>query len=123
MPFVGNFHAAGSSISQLKEAIESAYRDKKIYTTPNITIIPEARYVNISGEIRSPQRIEFTNDITVLKAITGCGGFTDYADKHNVKILRGTIVIDFDAAAALKDPRIDIPLQAGDQVQVSRSLF
>ena len=124
MPLLaGTFHAAGLTTSQLKDEIESAYRDRKIYSTPNVTIVPELRYVNASGEVRSPQRIPFTNDLTVLKAITAAGGFSDYANRHDVHLLRGGSLIHFDATQALKDPSLDIPLQAGDQIQVSRSAF
>jgi len=124
MPLLaGTFHAAGLTTSQLKDEIESAYRDRKIYSTPNVTIVPELRYVNASGEVRTPQRIPFTNDLTVLKTITAAGGFSDYANRHDVHILRGNSLIHFDATQALKDPSLDIPLQAGDQIQVSRSAF
>jgi protein involved in polysaccharide export with SLBB domain len=123
MPYAGQFQASGKTTSQLKDEIEAAYRNKKIYSTPNITIVPQLRYVNINGEVRNPQRIPFTNDLSVLRAITACGGFTDYANKHRVKLLRGSKVIPFDAVAALKNPSLDIPLQAGDQIQIDRSIF
>ncbi len=83
MPLLaGSFHAAGATASQLKDQIEAAYRDHHIYSSPNVIIIPESRFVNVSGEIRAPQRIAFTNDLTALRAITACGGFTDYADRR-----------------------------------------
>ncbi|MDE1171630.1 MAG: polysaccharide biosynthesis/export family protein [Verrucomicrobium sp.] len=123
MPYAGKFQAAGRTTSQLKEDIETAYREKKIYSTPNITIVPQLRYVNVSGEVRQPQRIPFTNDLSVLRAITACGGFTDYANKRKVKILRNGALIRFNAVEALKNPTLDIALQAGDQIQVDRGIF
>lgn len=123
MPLVGRFKAAGLASAQLKLKIEQAYRDKKLYSTPNITIIVQQRFVNVSGEVRIPQRVAFTNDLTVLRAITACGGFTDYADRRKVKILRGNDVFDFDAKEAFLDPSKDVPMVAGDQIQVPRTIF
>lgn len=123
MPLVGRFKAAGLASAQLKLKIEQAYRDRKLYSTPNITIIVQQRFVNISGEVRIPQRVPFTNDLTVLRAITACGGFTDYADRRKVKILRGNDVFDFDAKEAFLDPSKDVPMVAGDQIQVPRTIF
>jgi len=124
MPYIPTpLHAGGETATHLKQAIEAAYRNNHIYTTPNITIVPQARFVNVSGEVRSPQRIVFTNDLTALKAVTACGGFTDFANRHDIQILRTTGVLHLNALEAMKNPSIDIPLQAGDQVQVPRSIF
>jgi len=123
MPLVGSFHAAGKSSGALKAEIEAAYRDKKIYATPSVTIVQQARFVNVIGEVRSPQRVPYTSDLTMLKVISACGGFTDYANRGSVKILRGTKVITFNAGQALENPAKDLPLQAGDQIQVPRTIF
>lgn len=123
MPLAGRFKAVGMTTAQLKLKIEQAYRDRKLFSTPNITIIVQQRYVNIAGEVRIPQRVPFTNDMTVLRAITACGGFTDYADRRGVRILRGNDVFVFDAKAALADPSKDVPMAPGDQIQVPRTIF
>jgi protein involved in polysaccharide export with SLBB domain len=123
MPLVGSFRAAGKSTSALKAEIEAAYRDKKIYATPSVTIVQQARFVNVIGEVRSPQRVPYTSDLTMLKVISACGGFTDYANRGSVKILRGPKVITFNATQALENPSKDLPLQAGDQIQVPRTIF
>lgn len=123
MPLVGRFKAAGKRTSDLKDDIESAYRNKKIYQTPNITIIPESRFVNVNGEVRSPQRVQFTNDLTALGAITACGGFTEYANRRSIRISRSNQIIQFDAQQAINDPKADIPLQAGDHIEVLRTIW
>lgn len=123
MPLLGSFKAAGKTLGQLKAEIEAAYRDRKIYATPNVTVSQLERYINILGEVRAPQRVIFTPDLTLLKAISACGGFTDYAQKRQVKLLRGGKVYIFNAVDALQDPTKDIPLQAGDQIQVPRTIF
>ena len=37
-----------------------AYRDAKIYTNPNVTVIPEERFVNVGGDVRSPTSVFYT---------------------------------------------------------------
>lgn len=123
MPLLGSFKAAGKTLGQLKSDIEAAYRDRKIYSTPNVTVSQSQRFVNVLGEVRAPQRVLFTNDLTILKVVSACGGFTDYAQKREVKLLRGGKVYVFNAVDALKDPNKDVPLQAGDQIQVPRTIF
>lgn len=123
MPLLGSFKAAGKTLGKLKAEIEAAYRERKIYATPNVTVAQSPRFINVLGEVRSPQRVVYTPDMTVLKAISACSGFTDYAQKRDVKISRGGKVYVFNAVDALKDPTKDIPLQAGDQIQVPRTIF
>ncbi len=123
MPLVGSFKASGKSVGELKGEIEAAYRDGKIYANPNITIVQQARFINVIGEVRNPQRVAYTSDLSVLKAISACGGFTDYANRRSVKVLRGSQVIRFNANVAIENPSKDLPLEAGDQLQVPRTIF
>lgn len=123
MPLLGSFKAAGKTIGQLTTEIETSYREKQIFKTPNITITQEDRYINVLGEVRNPQRVMFTPDLTMIKAITACGGFTDYAQKREVRLLRGGKVYTFNAVDALQNPSKDYPLHAGDQIQVPRTIF
>lgn len=123
MPLIGNFVAAGKTISALTATIINTYRERKIFNNPSVLIVALQRYINVGGEVRAPQRIIYTNDLTALKAISSCGYFTDYAEKKNIKILRGQEVIMFNAVEAQKNPALDIALQAGDQIQVARTIF
>ena len=50
---------------------------------------PQARFVNVGGAVRSPSRMAFTEDMTLLTAINAAGGFNDFADQKRVRFLRG----------------------------------
>lgn len=124
MPYIGNVQAAGVSTVDLKQRIESAYKVRGIYSTPNVTIFTkEARFVNVTGEVRAPQRVPYTKDLTAVGAIAACGGFTDFANRRKVGLLRGGRRIEFNAAEILRDPSKDIPLMPDDNIQVDRSIF
>ena len=118
-----SFQAAGRTASDLASEIMATYKAEKIYTAPVITIISEERYVSVGGDVRSPQRVLYTSDLTLIAAINAAGGFTEYAKRGAVRILRGQQVIQVDANAAAKNPGSDPALRPGDQVYVPRTMF
>jgi protein involved in polysaccharide export with SLBB domain len=125
LPYIGKVSAQGLTPSQLARSIEQTYREKKIYTNPNITILmqPTSRFVNVGGSVRAPTRVPFTEDMTLLTAINAAGGFNDFADQKHVRLLRGSQVTVYDVRKFRKDPSLDVKLQPGDKVEVPQSLF
>ncbi len=118
-----SFHAAGRNSAEVAAEIATAYKTDKIYTNPNVTIIPEERYVNIGGDVRSPARVLYTPDMTLLTAINSCGGFTEYANRKVVRITRGQQIIVVNAIQATSVPGSDPALYPGDQIYVPRTIF
>jgi protein involved in polysaccharide export with SLBB domain len=118
-----SFQAVGRTPADVAAEISQAYRSGQIYTNPNVTVIPEERYVNVGGDVRTPQRVLYTPDLSLLSAINACGGFTEYANRKAVRILRGQQVIQVDAAAASRTAGTDPALFAGDQIYVPRTVF
>ncbi len=125
MPQIGRIRASGATQEQLQAAVEAAYRKSGIYTTPTITVgVPiAARFVNIGGEVRLPQRVPYTPDLSVLSSITAAGGFTEYASQSKVRLYRGTDVSVINMKRIRNNPALDIPLEPGDTVEVMRSFF
>jgi polysaccharide biosynthesis/export protein VpsN len=125
LPYINKIRAAGLTPSELARSIEEAYRANKIYTNPNITIVmqPTARFVNVGGAVQRPMRVPFTEDMTLLAAINGAGGFNDFADQRHVRLLRGNQVKIYDVRQFRKDPSKDVKLQPGDSVEVPQSFF
>ena len=117
------FHAAGRTAGDLAAEISETYKSKRIYTTPNVTVIPEERFVSVGGDVRNPSRVLFTPDLTLLTAINSCGGFTDYANRRTVRVLRGQRVMYIDATAAARTPGADPQLYPGDQIYVPRTIL
>jgi len=109
----------------LQSSVESAYKSQQIYTNPSITIaVPNsARFVDVGGDVRGPQRVSFTADLTLLGAITASGGFTEYADQSKVRLLRDGKVIMVNVKDVRKDPTKDIKLKPGDKIEVPQSFW
>ena len=125
LPYINKVQAAGLSPAQVSAVAEAKYRQEKIFTNPTITIMmqPTARFVNVGGAVRSPTRVPFTEDMTMLTAINAAGGFNDFADQKRVRLLRGNAVEVFDVRKFRRDPSLDVRLQPGDRVEVPQSLF
>ena len=125
MPYINRVRAAGLTPAQLARNIEETYRSQKIYTNPTITILmqPTARFVNVGGAVRTPNRVPFTEDMTLLAAINAAGGFNDFADQKHVRLLRGSEVTVYDVRQFRRDPSLDVRMQPGDRVEVPQTFF
>lgn len=125
LPHIGKVRAAQATQSEVQRAIESSYISQKIYTNPSITLtVPNlARFVNTGGEVKAPQRVPFTADLTLLGAISASGGFTEFADQGKVRLLRDGKVTIVNVKEVRKDPDKDIRLKPGDRVEVPQSFW
>jgi protein involved in polysaccharide export with SLBB domain len=117
------FHAAGHTPDELAGEIAAAYRSQKIYSNPIISVIPEERFINVSGDVRSPTRVVYSPDSTLMSTIISCGGFTDYANKRAVRIIRGQQILTVDCIKAIQTPGADPAVYPGDQIFIPRSIF
>jgi len=125
LPHIGKVRAAGATQSQIQSAIESAYKSQQIYTNPSITLdVPNAaRFVDVGGDVKSPQRVAFTADLTLLGAITASGGFNEYADQGKVRLLSDGKVTVVNVKEVRRDPSKDPRLKPGDKIEVPRSFW
>jgi polysaccharide export outer membrane protein len=125
LPYINKLKAEGLTPAQLARSIEDTYRAGNIYTNPNITILmqPTSRFVNVGGAVRTPSRVPFTEDMTLLAAINAAGGFNDFADQKRVRLLRGAEVRVYDVRQSRRDPSKDVKLQPGDRVEIPQTFF
>jgi len=125
LPHIGKIRADQATQSELQRSIESAYRSQQIYTNPSVTLtIPNtARFVNTGGEVKAPQRVPFTADLTLLGAIRASGGFSEFADQKKVRLLRDGKVTIVNVRDVRKDPEKDIRLKPGDRIEVPQSFW
>jgi protein involved in polysaccharide export with SLBB domain len=125
LPYIGRVKIAGLAPGAAQTMIEGVYKAQKIYTNPNIVITMQAlsRFVNVGGEVKSPQRVPFTPDLTVLSAINAAGGFSPFANQRKIRLLRGQRVTIIDVKKIRANPSRDVQLEPGDRVEVPQSLF
>ena len=125
LPYINKVHAEGLTPAELAQSIENNYRVSRIFTNPTITIVmqPTSRFVSVGGAVRTPMRVPFTEDMTLLVAINAAGGFNDFADQKKVRLLRGSTAKIYDVRQFRRDPSLDVHLQPGDRVEVPQSFF
>jgi len=124
LPHIGKVHVAGLRQADVQNSVETTYKNRGIYSAPIITIsVQFDRLVDVEGDVRSPQRVRFTPDLTLLGAISATGGFTEYADQTKVSILRNGSRTFVNVKKVRQNMEADPGLQPGDKISVPRSFW
>jgi len=96
VPYYGLVHAAGKTSRQLAREIKTLLEGKLYYQA---TVILAVEVVNktrvngkvyVTGQVRNPGGYEIPSgeNFTISKAILNAGGFSDFSDKKNVRLIR-----------------------------------
>ena len=126
IPLLDDLQAEGLQPMELKEVITRELSE--FIAAPDVTVTlleSNSRSVSILGEVRQNHRFPLQRDMRVLEAVAQAGGFTSFADKSDVRIVRqqpdGTEAeYRFDYSAYIKGNAAgtNIVLQAGDTIIV-----
>ena len=117
---VGPVKALGKTTGELQNIIHDLYVPR-LYTHLTVTVKAGDRVFYVNGEVNSRARQIYVGQITVTKAITSAGGFTDFANPKKVLLIRANgkryrincnAILDGDAP----DPGV----YPGDQIEVPR---
>lgn len=122
LPLIGSVAAAGKTTSELAESIQSRYVPR-FYVRCSPLVVTAARFFYVGGEVRSPSRFQWTEDITLIKAINTAGGFTDYASRGKVEVIREAAKETYDYEDLRRNPAKDVPIHPGESIWVPRSVF
>ena len=125
LPDIGRIQAAGKTPGDLEDYIHDRYVPR-IYThlTVTIKVSGENRTYFVRGEVKSPGRLVYVGPITVTKAITSAGDFTDFANRKKIILVRSTGKrFKLDAESILNGDAPDPPVYPGDQIEVMRRLL
>ena len=89
LPLVNDIQAAGLTPSRLRE--ELTRRLSEYVPTPEVAVIVREVHsakVSVVGAVRSPGRYEVRSPATVLELIALAQGFTDFAARDRIVVLR-----------------------------------
>jgi polysaccharide export outer membrane protein len=121
---VGRVKAAGKTPGELQDAIHDLYVPH-YYTHLTITVKTTGdRVYYVRGEVKTPGRQIYVGQITVTKAITSAGDFTDFANRKKIWLIRVNgqrFRLNCIRILDGRDP--DPPVYPGDQIEVARSIF
>jgi len=127
VPLLDGVQAEGLQPMELKEVVTRELAE--YIAAPDVTVIVarmDSQFVSMLGDgVRRNMRVPLTIDLRVLEAIAMAGGFTAFADKDNIRIVRrqedgGEVEYRFDYDAYIKGraPGTNIVLHNGDTVIV-----
>ncbi len=117
------FNFKGKRRDVLEQEIRDFYIDKGLYRIINVTIEVLPRPITVGGEVRNPNTFAHQGQMTVLKAIDTAGGFTEFANRRKVIIIRGGKTITVNCKKAIDDPaKYDVSVFPGDSINVKRGL-
>jgi polysaccharide export outer membrane protein len=89
MPLIGEVQASGRTANQL--ATQIAARLKEYKDNPVVTVsVKEVNsyYVYVLGEVAKPGKYQLKSHATVLQAVAIASGFTIYAAKNKMQVIR-----------------------------------
>ncbi len=126
IPLANDVQAAGLTPLQLKDVLTQALSE--YVTAPDVTVIViqmNSRRVSVEGAVQRPGPVPLFADLRVVDALTQAGGFTPFASRKRIKILRrnadGSLSaygFNYDAFVAGDAPGSNGLLEPGDTVVV-----
>lgn len=124
-PLLNDVQAAGQTTLELKKNMEEKLKD--FVETPVITVTvrtPGSQKFYILGEVARTGEYDLIKNLTVLQAFALAGGFTEWASKNEIILLRRVggeikmISIKYKDIVKGKDLSQDIPIKANDTIIV-----
>ena len=119
LPLANDVPAAGRTPAELRDAIVTSL--KPYIANPTVTVmvvetVPPVIYV--TGEVNAAGPQPLVGKIDVIQAIATAKGLTDFANKKNITIRRGSQLINFNYNDAVKGQAAPVYLQPGDTIIV-----
>lgn len=118
---LNDIQAAGLTPMQLGDEITKGL--KKYVSDPQVTVVVDAinsKRIYVMGQVQRPGAYPLLPEMSVLQALSGAGGFLQYANPKKTYVLRGATKLPFSYKDALRGNHLDQQpiLQAGDTVVV-----
>ncbi len=117
-PFLGEVRVAGLTVGQLADRIVEGLKGRYL-VDPKVSVsVLEYREFFVNGEVKSPGAYPYQPGLTVQKAVSMAGGFTERASRSSITLLR-----EKDADATPDKVDISSPVSPGDVLTVEQSFF
>jgi polysaccharide biosynthesis/export protein len=127
MPLIGDLKAAGETPSSLREAIKARLADFLKNSEVTIAVTESVSYrFTVSGEVAHAGVFNSAYYVTVAEAIALAGGFTRFARRNEMVLMRRDarsgeirhIPLFYDLLASGKRPDMNLVLISGDSLYV-----
>ncbi len=89
MPLIGDVQASGLTSEQLAQGIAERLKQFKESPTVSVHVTQVNSYVvYVMGEVPSPGKLQLQSYATILHAIALSGGFTQFASRNDMQVIR-----------------------------------
>ena len=117
-PLLGEIAVEGATVAELEQLITRGLSDGYLIN-PAVTVsIAEYRPFFLNGEVRQPGGIPYQPKLTVERAISLGGGFTERASRSKIEVIRASDPTHEPVRVKLSDP-----VFPGDIITVKQSFF
>jgi polysaccharide export outer membrane protein len=126
VPLLDDIQAEGLTPVELKEVLTREFAE--YVSSPHVTVVVlqmNSHFVSVLGGVNREGRIPLVKDMRVLEAIAASGGFSDFADKGNIRVVRRDFEgseqeyrFNYKAYIKGKAPGTNIMLKNGDTILV-----
>lgn len=128
LPDVGDVHAAGLSVTELRQHLNDSYAHTLLVPNIEIFVRQRAARIFVGGEVGQPGAQPLTSPTTVLQAILAAQGFKPTAELDQVLLIRRAPdgkttwqVLDLTQALDTQNIAADMDLVPRDVVFVPRT--
>ncbi|MFT5334842.1 MAG: protein involved in polysaccharide export with SLBB domain [Halioglobus sp.] len=117
-PFLGELKVTGKTASTLQAEITAGLKPDYL-VDPRISVsVVKYRPFFVNGEVKNPGGVDFQPGLTMRKAVSLAGGFTERANKKEV-----LVIADNDPELAEQKVGMDYRIQPGDIITVKDTFF
>lgn len=123
LPLIGEVLAAGRTPQQLKEEITEKLGEVVVRPEVMVAVISvRSKKYYITGQVNRTGQFSLVVPTTILEALSGAGGFQQWAKRKNIRILRNggreTLKFNYDQVTKGKNLDQNVYLQNGDHIIV-----
>lgn len=117
-PFMGEIKVSGLTIGQVAALVTDGLKDRYLID-PKVSIsVLEYRGFFVNGEVAKPGAYPYQPGLTVQKAVSLAGGFSERASRSSVTVLRET-----DPTHTPIEVDLNTAIMPGDIITVDESFF
>jgi protein involved in polysaccharide export with SLBB domain len=117
-PVLGELKVLGRTVGELEKIITDGLQGRYL-VNPRVSVsVDQYRPYFIHGQVKSGGGYPFQPGLTVRKAVSVAGGFTDRASKEKIFVIR-----DKDKTVKPVKVDLDTPVLPGDIITVEESFF
>ncbi|UQA64013.1 polysaccharide export protein [Polyangium aurulentum] len=130
LPYIRRVKVAGLEPQKIAEVVRNELIAQDFLTDPIVSVSVKeynSKRVEVLGEVQRSGSLKFEPGMTLLRAISLAGGFNQIANREKVMLRRQsngkTRAVVISVQDIMDNAIADVPLQAGDSINVPQRVF